>query len=72
MGIVANMVINGYNGYKATNKDSFDLAKGIETIFQCSGEEIKQFNDNASKQVENYSSLESAGVLLNSVLFKKK
>ena len=67
MGIVTNMVVNGYNGYVANNKDALDLAKGIETIFMLTNEERKQYNENASKQVKNYSSLESASKLLNDI-----
>jgi glycosyltransferase involved in cell wall biosynthesis len=34
MGVVNNMVVNNYNGYKAILGDSEDLAKGIKTIFE--------------------------------------
>lgn len=72
MGVVTNMVVNGYNGYKAINKDAKDLAKGIEIIFNLTVEERKQYIDNASKQVESYSSLESASRLLNDIFFKNQ
>jgi glycosyltransferase involved in cell wall biosynthesis len=72
MGVVTNMVVNGYNGYKAINKDAKDLAKGIEIIFNLTIQERKQYIDNASKQVESYSSLESASRLLNDILFKNQ
>lgn len=60
MGVVNNMVVTGFNGYKAKLKDSNDLAQGIKEIFELSKEEYNDYSLNAVKQVENFSSLEYA------------
>ena len=60
MGVVNNMVITGYNGYKAKLKDSGDLSQGIKEILELSKDEYKQYSLNALKQVEEYSSFEYA------------
>jgi glycosyltransferase involved in cell wall biosynthesis len=65
MGVVNNMVISGYNGYKAKLKDSEDLANGIKTIFELSPEDYKLYSINAVKQVEQYSSLKAVDKNLN-------
>ncbi len=65
MGVVNNMVISGYNGYKAKLKDSEDLSKGIKTIFELSPESYKEYSKNAVKQVEQYSSLNAVDKILN-------
>nr|WP_315234316.1 glycosyltransferase [uncultured Flavobacterium sp.] len=65
MGIVNNMVINGYNGYKAKLKDSSDLAHGIKEILELSKEEYSRYSFNAVKQVEKYSSFEYAAKVFN-------
>ena len=65
MGVVNNMVISGYNGYKAKLKDSEDLANGIKTIFELSPEAYKLYSENAVKQVERYSSLNAVDKILN-------
>ncbi|WP_163400287.1 glycosyltransferase [Flavobacterium fluviatile] len=59
MGIVNNMVINNFNGYKAILKDSKDLAFGIKTILELSTEDYKAYSQNAVKQVQVYSSFET-------------
>ncbi len=64
MGVVNNMVISGYNGYKAKLKDSEDLANGIMKIFQLSSENYKTYSSNAVKQVEMYSTLDYAEKVL--------
>ncbi|SHI77330.1 Glycosyltransferase involved in cell wall bisynthesis [Cruoricaptor ignavus] len=56
MGIVNNMVITGYNGYRAELRNSADLAKGIEEIYSLTPEEYAQYSANAVKQVEEFSS----------------
>lgn len=58
MGVVNNMVINGYNGYKAELKSAEDLAKGIEEIYSLSPEQYSEYSKNAVKQVEEFSSYE--------------
>ena len=60
MGVVCNMVINNYNGYKAILKDSNDLANGIFTIFNLDIEQHKSFSINAVAQVKEFSSMEYA------------
>ena len=65
MGVVNNMVISGYNGYKAKLKDSEDLANGIKTIFELSPECNKEYSKNAVKQVEKFSSLNAIDEVLN-------
>ena len=69
MGVVNNMVITGYNGYKATLKDAEDLARGIETILLLSNDEYVCYSVNASTHVEMNSSFESARVLLKEILY---
>jgi glycosyltransferase involved in cell wall biosynthesis len=65
MGVVNNMVISGYNGYKAKLKDSEDIAIGLKTIFELSPEDYKLYSANAVKQVEQYSSLNVVDKILN-------
>lgn len=65
MGVVNNMVISGYNGYKAKLKDSEDLANGIKEIFKLSPDDYEKYSNNAVKQVEKYSSLNVVDKILN-------
>jgi glycosyltransferase involved in cell wall biosynthesis len=67
MGVVNNMVINQFNGYKAILKDSNDLAQGIEEILKLSKEEYNQYSVNAVKQVEEYSSFQYATKVFNEI-----
>lgn len=64
MGVVNNMVITGFNGYKAVLKDSADLANGIKAILELTPDEYKEYSDNAVKQVEEFSSMEVASTIL--------
>lgn len=57
MGVVNNMVINNYNGYKANLKDINDLALGIRSISELSKERYKEFSNNSVIHVERFSSL---------------
>ncbi|HNP32723.1 MAG TPA: glycosyltransferase [Flavobacterium sp.] len=59
MGIVTNMVINNYNGYKASLKDSKDLAFGIQKILELSKSDYQSYSDNSFKSVLDNSSLDS-------------
>lgn len=68
MGIVNNMVISDYNGYKAKLKDSNDLAIGIKKILDLSEEEYNQYSLNAVRQVEELSSLKYAEKVLADLL----
>jgi glycosyltransferase involved in cell wall biosynthesis len=56
MGIVSNMVINGYNGYKALLKDSKDLARGMDSILSLSKQEFLSYSKNSIQQVVDFSS----------------
>ncbi len=55
-GVVTNMVIDDYNGYKIPMKDSQKLAEGILKIFQLDPYQYSVFSKNAVKQVEEFSS----------------
>ena len=68
MGVVNNMVINDYNGYKAILKDSSDLAKGIYTIFNLNYDEYKVYSDNAVRQVEEFSSMTYAKKVFDRIM----
>ena len=68
MGVVNNMVINDYNGYKAILKDSQDLAKGIYTIFNLNSEEYKVYSENAVRQVEEFSSMAHAKKVFDRIM----
>src|SRR5690606_14617272 len=57
-GVVMNMVIDGYNGYKAEIGDSIGLKNGIKTIFKLNPSEKNIYSKNAVKQVVEYSSYE--------------
>ncbi|WP_264522020.1 glycosyltransferase [Flavobacterium sp. N1994] len=59
MGIVTNMVIDNYNGYRASLKDSEDLAFGIKKIFELSKSEYQSYSNNSYKSVSENSSLNS-------------
>jgi glycosyltransferase involved in cell wall biosynthesis len=67
MGVVNNMVISGYNGYKAKLKDPEDLSQGIKEILELSKDEYNQYSLNAVKQVEEYSSFEYAYKVFNEI-----
>jgi glycosyltransferase involved in cell wall biosynthesis len=68
MGVVNNMVINNYNGYKATLRDSEDLAKGIKTIFELTPFEYKLYSNNSVLQVKEYSSFEYGAKIFNQII----
>lgn len=68
MGVVNNLVVTGYNGYKAKLKDSEDLAEGIETIINLSKVKYLEYSDNAVKQVEEYSSFKYFNSLFARIL----
>lgn len=56
MGVVSNLVVNGYNGYKAELKNSVDMAKGLHTILTLSDEEFAVYSQNSINQIEEFSS----------------
>lgn len=68
MGVVNNLVINNFNGYKAILRDSEDLAKGIKTIFDLSPEQHKWYSDNSFKQIEEFSSFKYATKLITKIM----
>ncbi len=67
-GVVTNMVVNGYNGYKAENRNIEELAEGIKKIVLLSPEERQLFSQNSVKQVELYSSFEYLKNILTLIL----
>ncbi|MEF9479854.1 glycosyltransferase [Chryseobacterium sp. 1B4] len=67
-GVLTNMVINDYNGYKAPLKDSEKLAEGIKKIFELNKDSYKTFSQNAVKQVEEFSSYEYAEEIFKNIL----
>jgi glycosyltransferase involved in cell wall biosynthesis len=67
MGIVNNLVITDFNGYKAKLKDSEDLANGMKQIFNLSESEYDNFSRNAFKMIEKFSSMESADKIFDEI-----
>ncbi|WP_374463644.1 glycosyltransferase [Chryseobacterium sp.] len=67
-GVLTNMVVNDYNGYKAPLKDSEKLAEGIRKIFELNKDSYKTFSKNAVKQVEEFSSYEYAEEIFKNIL----
>lgn len=68
MGVISNMVINGYNGYKAELKNSEDLADGILKILSLSENDYQQYSQNAVNQVEKYSSQKTVINVISQIL----
>ncbi|UKB84315.1 glycosyltransferase [Chryseobacterium sp. MEBOG06] len=67
-GVVTNMVIDDYNGYKAPVKDSRKLAEGIRKIFELSKDSYTVFSKNAVRQVQEFSSYEYAERIFSKIL----
>lgn len=67
-GILTNMVIDNYNGYKAPVKDSRKLADGIRKVFELNKDTYEIFSKNAVKQVEEFSSYEYAEKIFKQIL----
>lgn len=67
MGIVNNLVISNFNGYKAKLKDEVDLSTGIFKIFNLPNSDFKVYSNNAFQTIRNYSSLESAMNIFNQI-----
>lgn len=67
-GIISNMVINDYNGYKVSMKDSHSLAEGIQKIFELDANAYLEFSKNAVRQVEAFSSYEYAETIFSKIL----
>lgn len=68
MGIVHNMVINDFNGYKAILRDCTDLAKGIDKVYNLSKEEYFNYSNNAVDYVKKFSSLEYGKEIIDQIL----
>jgi len=68
MGVVNNMVVNNYNGYKARLKDSFDLANGIQEILNLNAKEYLVYSKNSVLSVENYSSFEYGKSVIDQII----
>lgn len=68
MGVVNNMVINDFNGYKAILKDSDDLAHGIEKLLSLSEEQYKRYSINSTLQIEKYSSFDYVSTVFNEII----
>jgi glycosyltransferase involved in cell wall biosynthesis len=67
-GILTNMVIDNYNGYKAPVRDSRKLADGIRKVFELNKDTYEIFSKNAVKQVEEFSSYEYAEKIFKQIL----
>jgi glycosyltransferase involved in cell wall biosynthesis len=68
MGVVSNMVITGYNGYKAELRDSTDLGKGLCHVLELNEYEFLQYSKNAVKQVEEHSSINTFLNIMNTIV----
>ncbi|MDR6159091.1 glycosyltransferase involved in cell wall biosynthesis [Chryseobacterium sp. SLBN-27] len=67
-GILTNMVIDDYNGYKAPVTESRKLAEGIRKVFELNKDAYENFSKNAVKQVEEFSSYEYAEEIFKQIL----
>ncbi len=67
-GILTNMVINDYNGYKAPVTESRKLADGIRKVVELNKDAYENFSKNAVKQVEEFSSYEYAEEIFKQIL----
>lgn len=68
MGVVNNMVINDFNGYKAVLKDSKDLSLGIKKILDLTDLEYNSYSKNAVNQIKEYSSFEFAAKIFDEII----
>lgn len=67
-GILTNMVIDDYNGYKAPVTESRKLAEGIRKVLELNKDAYENFSKNAVKQVEEFSSYEYAEEIFKQIL----
>ncbi len=67
-GVVTNMVVDDYNGYKIPMKDSQKLAEGIQKIFELDKDRYAAFSKNAVQQVKEFSSYEYAENIFTKIL----
>jgi glycosyltransferase involved in cell wall biosynthesis len=70
MGVVNNLVVTGYNGYKAKLKNSEDLAVGMKKILSLDKDEYKIFSNNSVETVHKYSSFQSCKEVINKILME--
>jgi glycosyltransferase involved in cell wall biosynthesis len=68
MGVVSNLVINNFNGYKAELKNANDLAEGLSLITQLSCIAFEKMSGNAVNSIEELSSFDSAKKILTDLL----
>jgi glycosyltransferase involved in cell wall biosynthesis len=67
MGVVNNMVITEFNGYKAKLKDAKDLAYGMQHVFELSKNDYAIYSQNGVDKVKNESSLEYAKTIFDKI-----
>lgn len=67
-GVVTNMVIDDYNGYKIPMKNSQKLAEGIQKVFELDKDQYAAFSKNAVQQVQEFSSYEYAENIFTKIL----
>lgn len=67
-GVVTNMVVDDYNGYKIPMKDSKKLAEGIQKVFELDKNQYTAFSKNAVQQVKEFSSYEYAENIFTKIL----
>jgi glycosyltransferase involved in cell wall biosynthesis len=67
MGVVNNLVITGFNGYKAKIKDTNELALGIKCIFKLEKVEYNIYSDNCVQYIEEFSSYTSSEKILRKI-----
>jgi glycosyltransferase involved in cell wall biosynthesis len=70
MGVVNNLVITGFNGYKAILKDSNDLAIGIQHIIKLEREEYNIYSNNCVQCIEEFSSFTYSEKILKKIFEK--
>lgn len=68
MGVVNNLVINDFNGYKAILRDSDDLALGIRKMISFTVDEYNIYSKNAISQIQKHSSFEFATKIFNEII----
>ncbi|MGG5208971.1 glycosyltransferase [Chryseobacterium sp. MIQD13] len=69
-GVLTNMVIDDYNGYKIPMKDSRKMAEGIKKILELDKNQYAAFSKNAVQQVQEFSSYEYAQEIFTKILEK--
>ena len=70
MGVVNNLVINDFNGYKAELMSAPDLSAGIKKIFELSKMEALNYSVNAEAIINEQSSFEYASKIFNEIIYE--